>query len=157
MPYSPDIYTLLVDYIKELYAWDGSHRRNAEKLANMVYTRGEKAEMTSVRKYLNVIHTFYTFQKFNPAYSFDPENDFVVHLLIIKEAWQPLYENMIREALKKNTKMKNLTDYIITIGKNEGWVSFDQEHFLDTYFRNSTYPFHEEILANWLMKYPTLA
>ncbi len=71
-------------------------------------TRGEKAEMTSVRKYLNVIHAFYTFQKFNPGYQFELKNDFVVHLLIVKEAWQHLYENMIREAVKKNTNMKTL-------------------------------------------------
>ena len=110
MPYSPDIYNLLVGYIKELYDWDGSaHRGRAEKLANMVYTRGEQAEMTSVRKYLNVIHTFYAFQKFNPGCQFEPENDFVVHLLLVKEAWQPLYENITREAVKNNmTNMKTL-------------------------------------------------
>ena len=61
MPCNPNVYHLLLNYIKELYAWDDPQ---AQQLANMVHSRGIQAEIASVREYLNIIHNFYTSNTF---------------------------------------------------------------------------------------------
>jgi hypothetical protein len=155
---SKEIHTLLVDYIKTLYGWD---EHTADRLAKMVSTRGLQAEMVSIRKYLNVIHNFYTFRQFNPGYKFDPENDIVVHLLIVKEVWQPLYERLVKEAMKK--REETLSDLVSTLRSqdNDGSgqkLSPEQITFLHNYFVSETYPLHKIKLGKeWLLKYPTLA
>jgi hypothetical protein len=71
MPYhpGPTIHALLTDHTATVYGWDDP---TAGALAEMVSIWGAQAEMASVRKYLNVIHNFYTFLQFNPGYQFDP-------------------------------------------------------------------------------------
>ncbi|CAK8717795.1 KAP NTPase domain-containing protein [Candidatus Electrothrix aarhusensis] len=86
MPRSPDLKKLLIQYIHELYEWEIDDKKN-ESLANIVVTRGLQAHISSVRTYLNVVTTFYTFLRFNPDYEMKIENDFVLTLLIMKEAW----------------------------------------------------------------------
>ncbi len=160
MPYSPDIYELLIDYIGKLYGWDDPNGQKTRKLANMVYTRGLQTEMSSVRKYLSVINNFYAFQKYNPTYEFNTENDFIVHLLIVKEAWQPLYEIIVKEALKN--RLENMDGLVSNLVSNltehhKERLLPEQGKFLRDYFIDPIYPFHKLILADFLFKYPTLA
>jgi predicted KAP-like P-loop ATPase len=54
MPTSSKLYELLLKYTKELFVWPDLQ---VEALADMVYTRGVQVEMSSVRKYLNVVNT----------------------------------------------------------------------------------------------------
>jgi len=99
MPYSADLQVLLLKHIKELYTWDDPDGKKAEKLAERVVDLGRRAEMSSVRKYLNVIHNFFAFLRFHPDYTFDMEHDFILYLQVVKEAWQPLYEKILLESL----------------------------------------------------------
>jgi hypothetical protein len=155
MPSSPDLYKLLLKYVQELHNWDSS---KTEALAKMIYTRGLQAKMVSVRSYLNIVHNFYTFQKFNPGYEFQPENDLVVHLLVVKEAWQPFYEDLMKEAAKNRTEpLSEMVKNLLTNYKNNNKLSSEQETFLQGYFVESNSPFGNVKLADELFKYPTLA
>jgi hypothetical protein len=158
MPYQQDtsIYALLQEHIKTVYGWD---EERAAILAKIVSLRGIQAEMTSVRKYLNVIHNFYAFLKFNPDYQFTPENDVVVHLLIVKEAWQPLYEKLIRDALKdRAASLSELAGKLISGDALKESSLAPEYKFLQDYFISSDYPFHQLKLGNdFLLRYPTLA
>ncbi|PIE35998.1 hypothetical protein CSA56_01655, partial [candidate division KSB3 bacterium] len=99
MPYSEKLEELLLQHIQELYSWDDPDGAQAEKLAERLVDLGRRAKISSVRKYLNVIHNFFAFLQFNPNYTFDMEHDFILYLQIIKEAWQPLYEKILLESL----------------------------------------------------------
>ena len=154
VPCSSEIYQLLLKYIKNLYDWDDSYRQEAEALANMVYIQGLEVEITSVRHYLNIINNFYMFQKFNPKYTFTPENDFIVYLLLVKEAWQPLYENLIREALRERSNMETLIQGFIHKYTKDKSLLPKQEKFLSDYLGRI---FAREQLSIWLEQYPTLA
>lgn len=155
MPYSPDIYTLLIEYIEKLYGWD---RSKAKKLAMMIYNCGVQAEISSVRKYLNIVHNFYAFHILNPTYEFSPDDDFVVHLLVMKEAWQPLYEEIVRKALKDRLQdIGTLISGIIEYNQSERFLSQEQEIFFNKYFADQDSPFFTLNLSEWLIKYPSLA
>ena len=158
MPYHRDaaIYILLQEHIMSVFGWD---REQAGILANIVALRGIQAEMTSVRKYLNVIHNVYAFLTFNPEYRLTPEHDLVVHLLIVKEAWQPLYETLINEAVKNRAApLAELARPLIPADKDDRETSLAPEHrFLRDYFISADAPFHQVKLGNdVLLRYPTL-
>jgi hypothetical protein len=153
MPYSSKIKALLLQYIiNTVYEWDDPQHSRAESLAKMVYTRGLQTQIYSIRKYLDIITNFYTFMKFNPNYEFQSSNDFVTNLLIIKEAWQPLYESLITEALKERSNMEELIQRLI----DHEALSAEQEKFLTAYLGRNTL-FAKEHLSTWLTKHPTLA
>lgn len=152
MPYSSKIKALLLQYINTVYEWDDPQHSRAESLAKMVYTRGLQTQIYSIRKYLDIITNFYTFMKFNPNYEFQSSNDFVTNLLIIKEAWQPLYERLVDEALKERSNMEQLIQHLI----DQEALSVEQEKFLTAYLGRNT-PFAKEYLSTWLTKHPTLA
>jgi hypothetical protein len=101
MPLSLNIYDMLLKYIKEQYEWEEPREEKTESLAKMVTEAGLQAEIYSRRKYLNIIDNFNAFRKFNPDYDFTPEKDFIVNLLVLKEAMQPVYEELIQSALNK--------------------------------------------------------
>ena len=146
-----------MDHIQDLYGWD---EQQVEQLANTIYYTGLQAEMESVRKYLNVINNFYTFQKFNPKCKDDTEKKFVLHLLIVKEAWQPLYEQIVKKALRERTRnMRNLLLNVVTNTHKLGeyLLTERQSSFLSDHFTSERTPFHELSLAeDFLYKYPTL-
>lgn len=155
MPYGAKLNSFLLTQIQDLYTWDDPEGSKAQKLAEMVFSLGVQAEIVSVRKYMNVIHNFYAFQTFNQDYDFDPEanEDFAVCLLAVKEAWQPLYEQMIQEALQRESpNMENVVNRI----KKQHQLLPAQEHFLAKYFGEHS-PFGEKYLSTELTKYPTLA
>ena len=161
MPYSPDIYTLLFEKIKELYEWHDAEQDKAKALAEMICKRGLKTQLYSIRKYLNIIHNLYIFLKFNPDYkkaTFNPENDFIVNLLIVKETWQPLYEHLIQETLRvRRYNMEELTQSIIEYYHSaDKKLLPEQEEFLVKYLGKESL-FKQERLAEWLADYPTLA
>lgn len=154
MPYSPDIEELLKAYINKLYRKeDGNYENDMDEnqLSTIVSNEGKKAKLSSVRKYLNIINNFYVFQRFNPEFVFDPENkkenNLVIYLLMLKEIRQPLYENLIQEALKN--EYEGLRQLIESLPSEE-------KDFLLGYF------FQEDLfaglsLSEWIVKYPTLA
>jgi hypothetical protein len=161
MPYHQNatIHALLSDYVAEVYGWDEAM---ADALAKRVTLWGARAEMASVRKYLNVIHTFYAFLMFNDSYRFNPEqDDMIVHLLVIKEAWQPLYEELVKEAIKNRTA--SLSEVVNTIIQDDNarktrTLKPEQQAFLQDFSASPDYPFHREKLGNdYLLRYPTLA
>ncbi|MCP4404996.1 MAG: hypothetical protein GY801_47805 [bacterium] len=154
MPSGSGVYTLLQEHIRTLMGWAEAETK---ALANMITTRGRQADMSSVRKYLNVVNTLYAFQQFNPeTYAFQTDNDLIVHLLIVKEAWQPLYEELVQEAMKHRlTTMDELVQKIIEIyqGRKDP-LRPEQLSYLQEYLVK---PFADSILADELLKYPTLA
>ncbi len=150
MPYSGELETLLRQHITELYAWDDPNGTKAESLAKTLELVGKQTEMTSVRKYLNVIHNFFVFQRFHPECREQEELDFVIYLLIIKEVWQPIHERMVREALtydqpKMSAVVARLKD-----------ISPTQQKVLPLYFGKDG-KFENQVLAKILEKYPTIA
>lgn len=153
MPYNPGIRDIILERIKQLYKWNNPKEEKA--LANLVYSRGLDARISSIRKYLNIINNFYIFQKFNPEYTFKAESDFVIHFLIIKEAWQSLYEAIIQEALQNPLQS---TDQIVARFIDSSQKSLqDDQNFLDTYIIKGNLDFDEPCLYSLLLKYPTLA
>lgn len=161
MPYHPDasIYALLQEHIMSLYGWDD---QKATPLADVVTLMGIQAGMISVRKYLNVIHNFYAFCTFNPNYlnpddQFTPQNDVVIHLLIVKEAWQPVYETLISAAVKdRAASLAELSDKLLQDddARQAPLLTPQQRRFLEEYFS----AFHQVKLGNdVLLRYPTLA
>ncbi len=152
MPYSSKIKSILLQYIKALYDWDDPGHHKAEALAKMVYTRGLQTQIYTVRKYLNIVTNFYTFLKFNPSYEFQTSNDFITNLLVIKEAWQLLYETLINEALKEHSNMEQLIQSLL----DRDVLVAEQEKFLTAYLGKDT-PFAKEHLSTWVAKHPTLA
>lgn len=156
MPYSLDLENLLRKHIKALYEWKDEDDRKASQLAKIVFTRGLQTQTYSIRKYLNIITNFYTFLKFNPEYEFNGEKDIIVNLLILKEAWQPLFENLIREALRERSDMKALVAGFLERNQQTPFLSMEQDEFLKNYFGDNT-PFADEYLHQLLVDYPTLA
>lgn len=158
MPLSLNIYDMLLKYIKEQYEWEDPREEKAESLARMVTETGLQAEIYSRRKYLNIIDNFNTFLEFNPDYKFNPERDFIVYLLVLKEAWQPIYEELIQNALKNRAQM--LSPLIIELIANHSIkgksISKCQEIFLKSYFSSDNF-FGKEYLHRWMVKHPTLA
>ena len=156
---------MLETHIKELYTnsiRDWSDEKS-EALATMIYTRGIQAEISSVRTYLNIVHNFYTFLIFNSSnmsnpdergYIFNPESDIIVHLLIVKEAWQSLYEGLVREALKNRLRtIRELVEGLI----EHCQLAPEQLAFLRYYFVDPQSAFIGTVFADLLFAHPTLA
>ena len=160
MPYTKNVYTMLLDYIKELYTWDDA---KSDALAKMIYTRGLQAEISSARTYLNIVHNFYAFRQFNAEKpNFSADSEAAIHLLVVKEAWQSLYEELVREALKNRLEtMGELVGRLLAADadaqKTEGKLESEQRAFLEHYFVDSRSAFSRLVLADLLFDYPTLA
>jgi len=150
MPYKPDVKELLLKYIEELDWKELLDGQNDVELAEKIYQRGLVAQIESARKYLNIITNLYSFLRFNPDFNFKTtEGDFIINLLILKEAWQPLYENLIKEALKVSSNMETLIGGLVGLPP-------EQRYFLDEYLGQHS-DFNQKILSNCLKNYPTLA
>jgi hypothetical protein len=159
MPFSSDIYKMLLTYIKQQYQWKDSGERNSEALAQMVAAAGLQAQIYSLRKYLNIIDNFNVFLQFNPGYRFNPEADFIVYLLLLKEAWQPLYEELIQSALRiRDANMEKLVYDLVAYGGKDGnrLSSFVKRRYLSDYLGTKS-KFASEYLYQLLTRYPTLA
>lgn len=152
MPYSSTIKNALLHYIKTLDGWDYHEDDKAELLAKMIYTRGLQTQISSVRKYLNLVTNFHSFTRCYPYYIFQPHNDFIMNLLILREAWEPLYKRLIREAQNDHANMEQLVQ---SLTEKENLLE-SQEKFLTVYFGKDA-PFAKEQLSAWLAKHPTLA
>lgn len=150
MPYSRELETLLRQHITELYAWDDPNGTKAELLAQTLEFVGKQTEMTSVRKYLNVIHNFFAFQRFHPECQEQEDLDFVIYLLIIKEVWQPIHERMVLEALTYDQPKMSAV-----VARLKG-MSPTQQKVLSLYFGEDG-KFENRVLAKVLEKYPTIA
>jgi hypothetical protein len=158
MPFSSNIYDILLKYIKEQYEWEDPEGEKTAALAKMVTEGGLQAEIYSLRKYLNIIANFNAFLEFNPDYDFNPEMDFIVHLLVLKEAWQPVYEELIQSALKNrdHTMAKLIFELTSTASSKGKPISGNKEKFLLKYFKYDN-QFGKEYLYKWMVKHPTLA
>ena len=154
MPYSAKTKELLLKYIKEFQIWD---EEDSEALATMIYNRGIQTEISSIRKYLNIVHNFYTFTQFNPDYAFDQDNDLIINLLIIKEVWQTLYEDLVQTALRERTNMEALIKKFLDTYRVKNLLLLEQERFLSDYLGRGDSSFAKEHLSTLLVKYPTLA
>jgi len=152
MPYSANLKALLAQHISELYVWDDADEKKANHLAERLIDLGRRAEISSVRKYLNVIHNFFAFLQFHPAYAFDPasEDDFALCLLIVKEAWQPLYEQIVAESLSFD-----LPTMGVLVERLEGQFSAAQKRILPIFFGKSK-PFGEKRLGCELQNFQML-
>jgi len=149
IPSLAPIHTLLSGYIRQLFGWENAE---AEKLASMIYTCGLQAEIASIRHYLNIAHNVYLFRQFNPHYEFAPDSDLIVHLLVLKEGWQSLYADVMRETLRRRgATLRELIDSIAA----QQELTPEQKRFLSNYLGENS-PFREEYLSEWLVKHPTL-
>ena len=152
MPYSLEIENVLFDYITSLYDWNDPEKKKAKALADMLCKRALQTKIYSIRKYMNIITNFYIFLQFNPDYQFNHENDLIINLLMLKEAWQPLYEDLIREALRQRSTMGSLIKEFLTQPRQRPLME-EQRDFLNEYIAH----FSQESLSMLLAKYPTLA
>ena len=151
MPYSANMKRVLVQSIQDLYGWDQQNAYKAESLARMIYTLGLQTRMASVRQYLNIVANLYAFLKCNPSYEFQADHDLIIRLLILKEAWQPLYETLLHQASRAKVTMAQLVQNVIA---QEDLLA-EQEHFLTTHLGKNAL-FAKESLSAWLAKHPTL-
>ncbi len=121
---------------------------DSKALSGMITSCGMQADMKSVRKYLNVVNNFYTFKQFNPKYSFNTGDDLIVALLVLKEAWFTLYEELVQEAMKNRAhKIQGLLTKL-KIERDE------QRQYIDDFL---IHPFPDTVLCDTLLEYPTLA
>ena len=178
MPYTPKIETLMFGYIKKLFkwkeapnqkitkelaAWNELDAKQADILAKMIYVCGIQAKVSSARTFFNIVHNFYTFLNFNCTYALCPQNDPIVHLLVVKETWQSLYKELVKEAVKNHKKtMGQLLNGLLTSDhknqrKNQNKFTDEQIAFLNAYFADPHSPFYDLVLADLLFTYPTLA
>lgn len=158
MPQSPKIEEVLSEHIKNMEVSDLLSPERTKALAQMVSARGLQMHLSSIRTYLNIVTNFCVFLKFNRKYSFTPEkfdpiDDFTVNLLMVKEAWQPIYEYLIQESLRKlSIDMEELIQYVIT----QKELSAEQKEYFSSYLGKES-SFAQENLSEWLAEYPTLA
>ncbi len=152
VPSSPDINRILIEYIKELYDWDDPTGQKAEALAIMIKIQGAQAQISNMSNYFNILNNFFTFQKFNPAYEFNIEADVAITLLIMKEAWQPLYETIMKGIYR------NPEEYLIELSRDMRKEKLlpEQVHFLMKYFFGSNAPFRGLNFANFISNYTQL-
>jgi hypothetical protein len=160
MPHRPDIQDLLLKYINILpFTWDDREGQKADALARMVFARSLQTHTYSVRKQLNVITNFCVFLKFNPGYDFapethDPEDDFIINLLTLKESWYPLYEKLIRESLRQ--PYADMERLIASLLEYEKDLPEEKTDFLSDSLGAES-PFLKNKLSKILSDYPTLA
>ena len=140
---------LLRQHIQGLLGWNED---DAKELARMISTSGRQAEMNSVRKYLNVVNNFYTFQQFNPEHTFSTGNDLIVYLLVLKEAWQPLYEELVQEAMKN--RADKMQDLVSKVTNSHTALPAEQKKYLESVLIQH---FSQVVLCDELLEYPTLA
>lgn len=152
MPYSSRVYDLLCHYAEELFEWKDSENDMACRLVRTVYTGGLQAQIYSIRKYYNILTNYYIFLRFNPGYVQGEHDDFLISLLILKEAWQPLYEKLIRESFRTRSEMGEFVQTVID--RNE--LSEEQNKYLSQYTDKDN-PFSGKFLHEWLTNYSTLA
>ncbi len=157
MPHNSDIYSLLLNHIKGLFDWDDPQDRKSKPLAEMIESVGRQAQIYSARKYLNIVDNFHVFLTFNPDYRLNLKEDFIVYLLILKEAWQPIFEDLIKSAFnKRSDNMEKLVyDLIVDYRKTDS-ISFKQRRFLSGRLGTKS-KFAQEFLYKWLTSYPTLS
>ena len=151
MPYSANIKDVIVQYIRASYPDDLPVRRQAETLAAMIYTRGLQSNITSVRQYLNIATNFGEFLNSLPQYRWQQENDFILNLLVIKEAWPDLYHRLQEESMTHGLSMQQLIQHMAEHHR----LQAPQEKFLSAYIGHNT-AFACEYLAVWLTYHPML-
>jgi nucleoside-triphosphatase THEP1 len=158
MPIKPNIYKFLLRYMKEQYGEDDPIHQNAGNVAKMIGNSSVDAQIFSLRKYLNIINNFNLFLKFNPDYNnkIGKEHDFIVYLLLLKEAWQPVYEELIKSALMTPTaRMEGLISSVVARSKEKKILASNVGIFLNKYFGKTT-GFDKEYPSKWIQKYHTL-
>lgn len=151
MPYSAHLKDALVRYIRAAYPEDLPIRQQAEALAAMIYTRGLQSDITGARKYLNIAANFGEFLRSLPQYRWQTENDLILNLLVIKEAWPDLYGQLLEEALAHGFTMQQLVQHMA----EQHALQAPQEKFLAAYIGSRT-AFACEYLAVWLAYHPML-
>lgn len=151
IPYTANFESLMARYIGELFNQKG----NLPALAQTIFAMGKEARIGSARKYLNIVNNIFVFSKFNPDYRFNPEKkDLIMFLLILKEAMQPLFEDLIQTAIVFPDRTLNHL-YNAIENKYVTVISSNLDHFVKTYI-DQTY-FGEIKLFDLLKRYPTLA
>jgi hypothetical protein len=157
VPFSPNIENMLFEYIKKQYDWNAPEDEKSKALAKMVAEGGIQAQIFSLRKYLNILDNFNVAMKFNPQYEFNPKDDFVVRLLLFKEADQLLYKKLIWNAFKSPEKSleKLIEALLIAEGVQGNQVRQNIYDFIYKSFgKGST--FSEQPLVKFLKDNPTL-
>ena len=158
MPYAKSIPELLKDHIRTLFDWDDPDGAKAERLAKLIYTRCLQARVHSIRSYLNILVNFYGFMRFNPEYEFEPENPLVLNLLVLKEAWQPIYEDLIQESFRERCNLHLLVGHYIRRSEEEGKaLSYPQKKYLLDFIGDKDAVFANWYLEDLLISYSALA
>ncbi len=151
MPYSANIQEVIVQYIRGTYPDDMPVRQQADILATMIYTRGLQSNISGVRKFLNIAANFGEFLGSLPQYRWQQENDFILNLLVIKEAWPDLYQRLLDESMTHGLTMCQLIQHMAEHHR----LQAPQEKFLTAYVGHHT-AFACEYLAVWLTYHPML-
>ena len=151
MPYSANIKEVIAQYIRATYPADLPVRQQAENLAVMIYTRGLQSNIASVRQYVNIAANFGEFLSSLPQYRWQQENDFILNLLVIKEAWPDLYQRLLEESMLHGLTMQQLVQHMAEHHR----LQAPQEKFLSAYIGHNT-AFACEYLAVWMTYHPML-
>lgn len=151
MPYSAAMEDALAQYILSTYPAHLPVRQQADALATMIYTRGLQSDLTGARKFLNVAGNFRDFLCSLPQYRWQPDNDFILNLLVIQEAWPELYRQLLEESLTHELSMQQLIRHMA----EQHRLHAPQEKFLSAYVGCQT-AFACEYLAVWMTYHPML-
>ena len=151
MPYSANIKEVIVQYIRSTYPEDLPVRQQAESLAAMIYIRGLQSNISGVRKFLKIAANFGEFLSSLPQYRWQQENDFILNLLVIQEAWPELYQQLLNEAMIHGLTMQQLVRHMA----EHHCLQAPQEKFLSAYVGQRT-AFACEYLGVWLTYHPML-
>jgi hypothetical protein len=152
MPYSSKIKEVLFQYITTWYDWDDPMVRKAESLARIVYIRGIQANFSSICQYLRIITKFSVFMNDHSRYEFQPDDDYIINLFVLKEAWRPLYETLMQEALREHVSIERIIHRFV----RQNSLRAEQEKFLTAYFDQVPSCAHKH-LFNWIARHAILA
>lgn len=157
MPYSLNMEKLLLEKIKQIYSWQHpSKEKQATELARMVFILGLQTKIYSIRKYLNIIINYFVFLRFNPQYQYTGGKDFILTLMVLKEAWQPLFENIVKEALREKSDTGNIVEKMLKKDSQTTFLSVEQREYLQDYLGINS-EFSDYNLCEWIADYPTIA
>lgn len=152
MPYTPSVIQLLEeDIIPDTIK---VNKEDAALLARIIYSRGRNANITSIRKYTNILYNYFVFFEFNKNYQFEGESDLIIILLIFKESWQSLYEVMIEMALKRRSD--TVYDVLNNLLEHKH-ISIEQKEFIKNWILEKKLNHLDEKFEKILSEYPTLA
>ena len=148
MPHNILMNVSLLEYIKKL---NFLYTKQSENFADLIYNCGLKANIWGIREYLNIVHNLVLFKEFNPEFDFEKDGEFLIKLLVLKESWQSIYDDLIRDSFVSGYKLSVVVNRIMA---RRNVTEIQKEFLVDELGSGS--PHHDVALKIFLEQNTTL-